>query len=84
MPKQSARVFLGDSMNITFDKTIEGFTFTGMAEVEPSEPATDIDPAWPAIVTVYALHLEGSHKDCLEIIDPAIVQRIEQMILEAL
>jgi hypothetical protein len=71
-------------MNIHFDEIIDGFRFTGMAEVEPAEPATDIDPAWPAFVTVYALHLEGSHKDCLEIIDPAIVQRIEQMILEAL
>lgn len=71
-------------MNIHFDEIIEGFRFTGMAEVEPAEQATDIDPAWPAFVTVYALHLEGSHKDCLEIIDPAIVQRIEQMILEAL
>ena len=71
-------------MNIHFDKTIEGFTFTGMAELEPGEDATDIDPAWPAFVTVYALHLEGSHKDCLEIINPRIVQHIEQMILEAL
>ena len=71
-------------MNIHFDEIIEGFRFTGLAKLEPAEPATDIDPAWPAIVTVYALHLEGSHKDCLEIINPAIVQRIEQMILEGL
>ena len=69
-------------MNIHFDKTIEGFTFTGLAEVEPAEPATDIDPAWPALVTVYALHIDGSDKDCIEIIDPAIVQRIEKMIAE--
>ena len=69
-------------MNIHFDKTIDGFTFTGMAEVEAPEPATDIDPGWPAIVTVYALHIDGSHKDCLEIINPAIVQRIETMLAE--
>ena len=69
-------------MNIHFDEIIEGFRFTGLAEFEPAEPATDIEHGWPAIVTVYALHLDGSHKDCLEIIDPAIVQRIEQMILE--
>jgi hypothetical protein len=69
-------------MNIHFDEIIEGFRFTGMAELEPAEAATDIDPAWPAIVTVFALHIDGSHKDCLEIIDPAIVQRIEKMIAE--
>ena len=50
-------------MNIHFDEIIEGFRFTGLAELEPAEIATDIDPAWPAIVTVYALHLDGSHKD---------------------
>ena len=71
-------------MNIHFDEIIDGFRFTGLAELEPAELATDIDPAWPAIVTVYALHLDESHKDCLEIINPAIVQRIEQMILEGL
>ena len=71
-------------MNIHFDEIIEGFRFTGLAELEPAEPATDIDPAWPAIVTVYALYLEGSHKECIEIINPSIVQRIEQMILEGL
>jgi len=69
-------------MNIYFDEIIEGFRFTGNAEIEPAEPATDIDPAWPALVTVYALHIDGSHKDCLEIINPAIVQRIEKMIAE--
>ena len=69
-------------MNIHFDEIIEGFRFTGLAELEPAEPATDIDPAWPAIVTVYALHLDGSEKDCLEIIDPAIVQRIEKLLVE--
>lgn len=71
-------------MNIHFDKTIEGFTFTGMAEVELGEDATDISPSWPPIVTVYALFVDGSHKECLEIINPRIVQHIEQMILEAL
>ena len=71
-------------MITTFDRFINGFQFTGLAEIEPGEEATDIDPSWPTIVTVFALHIDGSHKDCLEIIDPAIVQRIEQMILEAL
>jgi len=69
-------------MNIHFDEIIDGFRFTGLAELEPAEPATDIDPAWPAIVTVYALHVDGSHKDFMEIINPAIIQRIETMLSE--
>ena len=70
-------------MEITFERVINGFYFTGLAEVEPGEPATDISPSWPTIVTVFKLHLEGSPKDCIDIIDPAIVQRIEQMLVEA-
>ena len=70
-------------MTITFERVINGFYFTGLAEVEPGEPATDISPSWPTIVTVFKLHLEGSPKDCIDIIDPAIVQRIEQMLVEA-
>ena len=70
-------------MEITFARVINGFHFTGLAEVEPGEPATDISPSWPTIVTVFKLHLEGSPKDCIDIIDPAIVQRIEQMLVEA-
>ena len=70
-------------MTITFERVIQGFHFTGLAEVEPAEAATEISPAWPTIVTVFALHLDGSAKDCIDIIDPAIVQRIEQMLVEA-
>ena len=70
-------------MTITFERVINGFHFTGLAEVEPAEAATDISPSWPTIVTVFKLHLEGSPKDCIDIIDPAIVHRIEQMLVEA-
>jgi hypothetical protein len=70
-------------MTITFERVIQGFHFTGLAEVEPAEPATETSPSWPTIVTVWRLHLDGSHKDCIDIIDPAIVQRIEQMLVEA-
>jgi hypothetical protein len=70
-------------MTITFQRVINGFYFTGLAEVEPAEAATDISPGWPTIVTVWRLHLDGSHKDCIDIIDPSIVQRIEQMLVEA-
>lgn len=69
-------------MTITFERVIQGFHFSGLAEVEPGEPATDTSPAWPTIVTVYELHLEGSDKDCIDIINPSVIQQIEQMISE--
>jgi hypothetical protein len=71
-------------MEINFERVINGFHFTGLAEVEPAEAATETSPAWPTIVTVWRLHLEGSPKDCIDIIDPAIVQRIEAMLVEAI
>tara|TARA_R110000868_G_scaffold263704_2_gene522355 strand:- start:894 stop:1109 length:216 start_codon:yes stop_codon:yes gene_type:complete len=69
-------------MNITFDETIDGFRFTGLAELEHGESATDTSPSWPAIVTVFALHIDGNGKDVMDIIDPAIVQRIEKLLVE--
>ena len=65
-------------MNIPFAETIDGFHFTGLADFEPAEPG------WPAIVTVFILHVDGSHKDFIDIINPAIVQRIEKLQLEDL
>lgn len=67
-------------MRTIFDQTIDGFTFTGFAEIEPAQSATDIDPSFPAIITVYELHVDGSTKDFIDIIDPAIVQSIERTI----
>jgi len=71
-------------MTITFQQVINGFYFTGLAEVEPAEAETETSPSWPTIVTVWRLHLDGSPKDCIDIIDPAVIQRIEQIIVEAL
>jgi hypothetical protein len=71
-------------MTITFEKMINGFRFTGLAEVEPAEHATETSPGWPTIVTVWRLYLEGSDKDVIDVIDPSIVQRIEAMIVEDL
>jgi hypothetical protein len=71
-------------MEINFERVINGFYFTGLAEVEPGEQGTEISPSWPTVVTVFKLHLDGSHKDCIDIIDPAIVQRIEAMLVEAI
>jgi len=69
-------------MNVVFDEIIDGFRFTGLAEKEEGEKATDISPSWPTFYTVFAMHIDGSHKDCLEIINPAIVQRIEKMLAD--
>jgi hypothetical protein len=69
-------------MNITFDEIIDGFRFTGLADFEHAQAATDTTPGWPTIITVYALHVDGSHKDFMDIINPAIVQRIEKSLVE--
>ena len=69
-------------MNIHFDEIIDGFRYTGLADLEPAETATDLSPGWPVIVTVYALHIDGSHKDFMDIINPSIIQQIEKSIAE--
>ena len=69
-------------MDITFDETIDGFRFTGQAELELAERETDVSPGWPTIVTVFTLNVDGSYKDFMDIINPAIIQKIEKSILE--
>jgi len=69
-------------MTITFERVINGFYFTGLAEVEPAETATETSPSWPTIVTVWRLHLDGSSKNCIDIIDPAVIQRLEAILAE--
>jgi hypothetical protein len=69
-------------MQTAFSRTINGYHFTGLAEVEPGEPASDTSPAWPTIVTVVELYIDGSDKNCIEIINPAVIQQIEHMIAE--
>jgi hypothetical protein len=70
-------------MTLTFDRIINGIQFSGLAEVEPGEPATDISPSWPTIVTVFALRIGGSHQNCIDIIDPAVIQRLEAILAES-
>ena len=69
-------------MNVVFDEMIDGFRFTGLAEKEIGEAATEISPSWPTFYTVFALHVDGSNKDFMDIINPAIIQRIETMLAE--
>ena len=69
-------------MNVVFDEMIDGFRFTGLAEKEQGEAATEISPSWPTFYTVFALHVDGSHKDFMDIINPSIIQQIEQSIAE--
>jgi hypothetical protein len=82
MPQHFVGVFLGDSMNVVFDEMIDGFRFTGLAEKEIGEEATEISPSWPTFYTVFTIHVDGSHKDFMDIINPAIIQRIETMLAE--
>jgi hypothetical protein len=65
-----------------FEAEIDGHTFTGFCDYEAPEPATDIDPAYPAIVTVTRLFLNGSALECYDIISPATIHRIEAYLVE--
>jgi len=69
-------------MNIHFDEIIDGFRFTGLADLEPAEPETFTEQGWPTIVTVFTLHVDGSYKDFIDIINPSIIQQIEKSIAE--
>jgi len=69
-------------MNIHFDEILDGFRYTGLADLEPAEPATFTEQGWPTIITVLSLHVDGSSKDFMEIINPSIIYQIEQSIAE--
>ena len=53
------------------------FAVSGEAFIEPSEPATQDDPAFPAIATIIFIYIEGIEKNAIDFIDPAIIQRLE-------
>ena len=59
-----------------------GHLFAGNAEYEPSEPATEFDPAIPAIATVLTVFLNSDCVDCYEHINPSTIQALEQLIIK--
>lgn len=59
-----------------------GFRLTGEYEYEPAERATRNEPGYDAIVTVCSVHIDGSDKDAIELVDPAVVHAIEASVLE--
>jgi hypothetical protein len=67
-------------MKHTFTQSIEGYDFAGFAEVEHAEVATGLEPGYPAIVTIYEIFINGSRKNAIEIVSPALIHMIEQTI----
>lgn len=59
-----------------------GHSFSGFFEFEPAEPATDIEPAIPAIATIIELYLGVNPFECYEHINPATIQVLEQLIIK--
>jgi hypothetical protein len=59
-----------------------GHLFTGMFDYEPAEPATDLDPAIPAIATIVIIGLNGVDLDVYEHINPATIQALEALIIQ--
>ena len=58
------------------------FALSGDAYIEPSEPATQDDPAFPAIVTILFIYIDGVEKNAIDFINPAIIQTLEAYIAQ--
>ncbi len=62
---------------LPFKRTIDGFVWSGLYELELYEPADELGPALLPICTVISLFLNNGTLDLYEVINPAIVQIIE-------
>ena len=62
---------------LPFKRTIDGFVWSGLYELEPYEPADELGPALLPICTVISLFLNNGTLDLYGVINPAIVQIIE-------
>lgn len=67
---------------VNFNIPLYGFIFEGVAEVEEAEPADDINPGWPMMVSIISIKVNGSDADAITIIDPAVISIIETIIKE--
>lgn len=65
-----------------FHEIYEDYELEGIVDIEPSEPATQIDPAYPAIATLLEVFINGSKHNAIEILSPALIHMIEQKIAE--
>jgi hypothetical protein len=68
----------------TYTHTEDGYTFTCVYEYESPLAADDINPAWEGMVTVCEVYVNGSEHDAHELLNPALIQRIESDIAESL
>jgi hypothetical protein len=68
----------------TYKTQWDGYDLFCVYEYEPPLPADDINPAWEGFVTICEVYINNSTNDALNLLDPALIQNLEALILEAL
>lgn len=68
----------------TYTHKEDGYSLFCVYEYEAPQPADNINPAWEGCVTVCEVYINGSEHDAHELLNPALIQRIESAIMEAL
>ena len=67
---------------LNYELSLYGFTFTGIAEIEPEELPDGDYPGHSAIVTILTIHINGHKEDAITIICPSVVALLESMLKE--
>jgi hypothetical protein len=62
----------------------DGYTLLCYYEFEPPLDGDDINPAYEGCVTVCEVYVNGSTHDAHQLLNPALIQRIESDLLEML
>jgi len=74
MPSAWAGLGQYSGNKVTFSLLYKDFCFTGTHIVDKN------DEVWPIVVTITKLYLDDNTRDVLQIIDPAIVNWLEQQL----
>ena len=67
---------------INFFLHYQGHDLAGLYEYEAAQTETDIDPPIAAIATICEIYVNGSKVESLEFINPAVIQKLEAMLVE--
>ena len=67
---------------INYELSLYGFTFTGIAEIEPEELPDEDYPGHSTIVTILSIYINGGKDDAFTIICPSVVALLESMLKE--
>jgi hypothetical protein len=71
-------------MTHTYTHEEDGYSLFCVYEYEAPLAADDVNPAWDGMVTICEVYVNHSTHDALNLLDPALIQRIESDILESL